>query len=132
MKIVWVCNSTEAETDLWRAAQNHADLDIETWCVSAVEGKIELPYFQHGVLRPGPEGRRELLERVAAVGADLFVFRYPTWLTADGLEGTFRRLFADRPVNWMSLAVSAVITVGLLFYSTYVFRRMERIFADII
>jgi len=103
MKIVWVCNSTEAETDLWRAAQNHADLDIETWCVSAVEGKIELPYFQHGVLRPGPEGRRELLERVAAVGADLFVFRYPTWLTADGLEGTFRRLFADRPViGWVS------------------------------
>jgi hypothetical protein len=58
---------------------------------------MELPYCQHGIRATGAEGRRDLLERVAALEADLFVFRYPTWLEADGLEGTFRRLFADPP-----------------------------------
>jgi lipopolysaccharide transport system permease protein len=47
------------------------------------------------------------------------------------IEG-FRSSLLGRPFNWSALAVSAVITLVLLIYSSYTFHRMERSFADII
>ena len=45
------------------------------------------------------------------------------------IEG-FRTSLFGRPVPWGPLGVSGVISIGLLVYSAYSFRRMERSFAD--
>ena len=47
------------------------------------------------------------------------------------IEG-FRSALLGRPFNWIALAISAVITLILLIYSSYSFRRMEKSFADIV
>ena len=47
------------------------------------------------------------------------------------IEG-FRSALFGRPFNWIALAVSTVITLILLIYSSYSFRRMEKSFADIV
>ena len=47
------------------------------------------------------------------------------------IEG-FRSALLGRPFNWIALAVSAAITLILLIYSSYSFRRMEKSFADIV
>lgn len=47
------------------------------------------------------------------------------------IEG-YRSALLGRPFNWIALAVSAVITLILLIYSSYSFRRMEKSFADIV
>lgn len=89
----------EAEIDLWRAGKNAPDLDLQVWSV--------LPLAAGEVFTGGPpdatlEGRRALLGTLAALEADLYVFRYPTWILG-ALEDEFRRLFADRPtLAWMS------------------------------
>jgi lipopolysaccharide transport system permease protein len=50
-----------------------------------------------------------------------------------GLIENFRIvLLGGREIDWMSLACSAVMTTGLLVYSAYNFKRMERSFADIV
>ena len=47
------------------------------------------------------------------------------------IEG-FRSSLFGRPFNWIALSTSAAITLILLLYSSYSFRRMEKSFADII
>jgi lipopolysaccharide transport system permease protein len=47
------------------------------------------------------------------------------------IEG-FRASVLGRGLDWRALAVSAAVTAGLLVYSSYAFRRMERSFADVI
>jgi lipopolysaccharide transport system permease protein len=47
------------------------------------------------------------------------------------IEGYRSSLFG-LPFNWIALTVSAVITLMLLIYSSYSFRRMEKSFADIV
>jgi len=47
------------------------------------------------------------------------------------IEG-YRSTLFGRPFNWIALAVSTVITLILLIYSSYSFRRMEKSFADIV
>ena len=50
-----------------------------------------------------------------------------------GIIQNFRiALFGNQSFEWKSLTVSAVITVLVLVYSTFSFRRMERHFADIV
>lgn len=49
-----------------------------------------------------------------------------------GLIEGYRSSLLGLPFNWTSLAASAGITVILLIYSSYSFRRMEKSFADII
>ncbi|CAN5858354.1 ABC transporter permease [soil metagenome] len=47
------------------------------------------------------------------------------------IEG-FRSSLLNREFDWTALGVSTVITLFLLAYSAYAFRRMERSFADIV
>jgi lipopolysaccharide transport system permease protein len=48
-----------------------------------------------------------------------------------GIVHNFRvALFANGPFDWRSLGVSAAITLIVLLYSMFSFRRMERHFAD--
>lgn len=47
------------------------------------------------------------------------------------IEG-YRSAFFGRAFNWPMLAVSAAITLALLIYAAYYFKRMERTFADIV
>jgi lipopolysaccharide transport system permease protein len=47
------------------------------------------------------------------------------------IEG-YRASIFGLPFDWPALAVSAAMTFGVLTYSAYAFRRMERTFADII
>jgi lipopolysaccharide transport system permease protein len=44
----------------------------------------------------------------------------------------FRAALSGRRLDWVSLAISAGITLTLLVYSSYAFRRAEKNFADII
>jgi hypothetical protein len=128
MKIVWVCNPTEVETDLWRAAQNYPELTLETWVVSGLEGQLA-PYFQHGVSELSVEGRLDFLARLAQSNADLYVFRHPTWLGEEPLRGAFRRLFAGLPVvAWASEQGPTrpeAIQAGVLFERVAVNARYE-------
>lgn len=47
------------------------------------------------------------------------------------IEGYRSSLFG-RPFNWITLAASTAITLIMLIYSSYSFRRMEKSFADIV
>jgi lipopolysaccharide transport system permease protein len=47
------------------------------------------------------------------------------------IEG-FRNAIFARPFQWWGLGISTSITVSILVYAAYAFRRMEREFADII
>jgi lipopolysaccharide transport system permease protein len=47
------------------------------------------------------------------------------------IEG-YRSALFGRPFNWSALAISTAITLAMLVYSSYSFRRMEKSFADII
>lgn len=49
-----------------------------------------------------------------------------------GIIENFRAAFFGRPFDWSALALSAVITISVLTYSAYAFRRVEKSFADII
>lgn len=49
-----------------------------------------------------------------------------------GIIKTFRASLLGQPLDWQSLAASAVVTFTLLVYSAFVFRRMEKQFADIV
>jgi lipopolysaccharide transport system permease protein len=49
-----------------------------------------------------------------------------------GIIDGFRAALLDLGFNWRSLLVSLVITLALLVYSTFVFRRMEDEFADVV
>jgi lipopolysaccharide transport system permease protein len=58
------------------------------------------------------------------------------WLIAlnplSGIIEGFRSAVFGRAFNWNAIAVSAVVTLGILICAAYAFRRMEREFADII
>ena len=62
--------------------------------------------------------------------------RYRWLLMLNPLTGfidNFRAaLFASRPINWTSLGVATSITLVMLVYSLFVFKKMERNFADIV
>lgn len=49
-----------------------------------------------------------------------------------GLIEGFRAVLLNRDVNWTALIIAAAITVVLVVYALYVFRRMERDFADVV
>lgn len=48
------------------------------------------------------------------------------------IEGFRASLFGRRAFDWVSLGISAAITLVLLTYAAYAFRKMERSFADIV
>jgi lipopolysaccharide transport system permease protein len=58
------------------------------------------------------------------------------WLIAlnplSGIIQGFRSAIFGRPFDWSGIAVSAAVTVSVLIYAAFAFRRMEREFADII
>jgi lipopolysaccharide transport system permease protein len=49
-----------------------------------------------------------------------------------GIIGGYRSALFGRPFDWPAIAVSTVITIGLLVFAAFYFRRMERTFADIV
>jgi lipopolysaccharide transport system permease protein len=65
-----------------------------------------------------------------------FLPRKLAWLLSlnpmTGIIEGFRSSLFGRPFNWAALAISTAITLILLVYSSYSFRRMEKSFADII
>jgi ABC-type polysaccharide/polyol phosphate export permease len=44
----------------------------------------------------------------------------------------FRAALFGKSFDWTSLGVSLAMTLAILFFSAYVFRKMERSFADVI
>ncbi len=60
-------------------------------------------------------------------------FRWLLWLNPmTGIIEGYRSALFGRAFNWIALAVSAGITLILLVYASYSFRRMEKTFADIV
>ena len=61
-------------------------------------------------------------------------WRWVLWLNPlTGIIEAFRSaMFARTEFNWLALGSSAAITFALLIYSGYTFRRMEKIFADVV
>jgi lipopolysaccharide transport system permease protein len=60
-------------------------------------------------------------------------YRWLLWLNPmTGIIEGYRSSLFGRPFNWTALAASAAITLILLIYSSYSFRRMEKSFADIV
>jgi len=47
------------------------------------------------------------------------------------IEGYRSSLFG-LAINWRSLAIATVITIAMLVYASYSFRRMEKTFADVV
>jgi lipopolysaccharide transport system permease protein len=49
-----------------------------------------------------------------------------------GILENFRAALLGKDFNWSALLISVVITLVVLVYASYDFRRMERGFADIV
>jgi lipopolysaccharide transport system permease protein len=58
------------------------------------------------------------------------------WLMAfnplSGQIEAYRSAFFGTPINWFSLGISCLITLAILVYSAYNFKRMEKHFADLV
>ncbi len=58
------------------------------------------------------------------------------WLLAlnplTGIIEGFRSAFFGKPFDWLALGISTLITLAILVYSAYSFRKMEKTFADIV
>ena len=58
------------------------------------------------------------------------------WIVAlnpmTGIVEGFRSAFFAKPFDWFSLGLAAIITIVILIYAAYAFRRMEDDFADVI
>lgn len=58
------------------------------------------------------------------------------WLLAlnplTGQIEAYRAAFFNKPFDWTALGISAALTLAILFYAAFTFRRMERSFADVI
>lgn len=60
-------------------------------------------------------------------------YRWILWLNPmTGIIEGYRSALFGRPFEWTSMAISTAATFVLLIYSSYVFRRMEKTFADIV
>lgn len=60
-------------------------------------------------------------------------YRWLLWLNPmSGIIEGYRSSLFGRRFDWIALATSAAISVILLIYSSYAFRRMEKSFADIV
>src|SRR2546421_1206486 len=61
-------------------------------------------------------------------------WRWVLWLNplTGIIEGFRSSLFGVNQFDWTALSISIVVTLGILVYSAYSFRRMERVFADIV
>lgn len=49
-----------------------------------------------------------------------------------GIVEAYRCSLFSREINWAALAISTLITLAVLVYSAYTFRRMEKSFADVV
>ncbi len=61
-------------------------------------------------------------------------WRWILWLNplSGIIEGFRSSLFGVKQFDWAALSISIAMTFGFLVYSAYSFRRMERVFADIV
>jgi len=61
-------------------------------------------------------------------------WRWILWLNplSGIIEGFRSSLFGVNQFDWTALGISIAVTLGILVYSAYSFRRMERVFADIV
>ena len=61
-------------------------------------------------------------------------WRWVLWLNplSGIIEGFRAALFGVNQFDWRALGISVALTLGILVYSAYSFRRMERVFADIV
>jgi lipopolysaccharide transport system permease protein len=80
-------------------------LQIWMFCTPVVYSEALLPPRWHGILRLNPMA---------------------------GIVGGYRSLLLDRPLDWPALGVAAAVTVAILVPGLYVFKRLERTFADVI
>src|SRR6267142_4821762 len=97
---------------MWMSALNVKYRDVRY----ALPFLIQLWLFASPVIYPVPERWRWLLALNPMTGI---------------VQG-FRAAFFGQPFDWGTLALSAVITLLILVYSTFTFSRMERSFADVI
>lgn len=97
---------------MWMSALNVKYRDIRY----ALPFLIQLGMFASGIITPIPDNWRflKLINPVA------------------GLIDGFRSAFFGKPFDWLALGIAAVLTLVVLFYAAYNFRRMEKSFADII
>lgn len=60
-------------------------------------------------------------------------YRWLLWLNpVAGQIEAYRSAFFGKPFDWLALGISAVLTLVILFYAAFMFKRMEKSFADII
>ncbi|MEP6923027.1 MAG: ABC transporter permease [Pyrinomonadaceae bacterium] len=97
---------------MWMSALNVKYRDIRY----ALPFFIQLGMFASGIITPIPERWRFLL------------FLNPL---AAQIQG-YRAAIFGRPFDWTALGISALVTVAVLVYSAYNFRRMEKSFADVV
>jgi lipopolysaccharide transport system permease protein len=67
--------------------------------------------------------------------ASLIPEKWRSLIAINPLSGqieAYRAVLFGKQIDWLALGISAVITLGVLFYSVYTFKRMERTFADLI
>jgi lipopolysaccharide transport system permease protein len=101
-------------TGMWMSALNVKYRDIRF----ALPFIIQLWFFSSPIIYPAS-----------------FLKRWQFLLILNPMAGIiegFRSALFGRPFNWKALGVAAAITLVVLVYSAYSFRRMEKSFADVI
>ena len=97
---------------MWMSALNVKFRDIRY----ALPFLVQLGLFASGIITPIPDNWRWLLI-VNPIA---------------GLIDAFRAACFGTPFDWLSLSVSAGVTLAILTYSAVTFRRMEKSFADLL
>lgn len=97
---------------MWMSALNVKYRDIRY----AVPFMVQLLMFASGIITPIPE----------KWGWILFLNPAASYIEA------FRAACFNKPIDWFHLGIAILTTVLILIFSAYVFRKMERSFADVI
>ncbi len=97
---------------MWMSALNVKYRDIRY----ALPFVIQLGMFASGIITPIPENWRWILA-VNPIAAFIEAFRAACF---------------GKPFDWLSIGIASTVTIVVLIFSAYSFRKMERSFADVI
>jgi lipopolysaccharide transport system permease protein len=101
---------------MWMSALNVKYRDIRF----ALPFLVQLWMFVSPIIYPSSKAPSRLLQKVLLLNP------------MTGIVEGFRSSLFGLDFKWDQIAASAIITIAVLIYSAYSFRRMEKVFADIV
>ncbi|KKW45218.1 MAG: hypothetical protein UY96_C0029G0002 [Parcubacteria group bacterium GW2011_GWB1_56_8] len=97
LRIGWIAWTSEMETDLWYLPRLAQDIDVRIFDVAHKEAQNSSAHVWTRGGERSEQSIADVLEQAAAWGADLYIFRWPFWLSGVARKA-FESLFRNHKV----------------------------------